>query len=379
MATLKKIALKTGANQLGQPSALTQWGGVVTDVPAPGGLAAFDDMVNFLCRKGRIQLRPKLNSWGTPPDGANVQVMITFLDAVNSYHTLVLTTQNAYMVTAGPVWHLLTYPVGITNLSGTALPYGIITILNRVYFSNGSVPLLFADGESSLKVAGDVPGSALFITQNTDTLIMAATTEPAPGVINSTFFPNRVRWSAGGLPDEYDNTVDFSAGFNDLVEVPDVITGLTTLGLNTFVFRTNGITVMYPTGTSGLGVLPFNFQDFSFAPLGIGNAYPYSLATYGPRCVFVAEDDIYMFDGTTPQPIGFGNKKAIYKDLSLATGTVVGTILPVLGPNYDFLAYYLSIPGPNSTWVFGWDEKTWMRISSSVGSLTASNFVSVGV
>ena len=55
--TLTKIPLKTGTNQLGAPSSLTQWGGVVTDIPAPGGLAAFDDMVNFLCRKGRSRPR----------------------------------------------------------------------------------------------------------------------------------------------------------------------------------------------------------------------------------------------------------------------------------------------------------------------------------
>lgn len=377
--TLKKIPLKTGANQLGAPSALGIWGGVVTDIPAPGGLAAFDDMRNFLCRKGRIQLRPRLNAWGTPPDGCRVRAMVTFLDAVNLYHTLVLTTNNAYMITPGPVWNLLTYPVGIADLSGTNLPYGLVNILSRIYFSNGSDSVLFSDGESSLKVAGDVPGAGLFMTQNADTLIIAATTEPAPGAINSTFFPNRVRWSAGGLPDEWDPLIDFSAGFNDLVEVPDVITGLTTLGRNTYVMRTNGITVMYPTGTSGLGVLPFDFEDFSFAPLGVGNAFPYSLATYGPRCVFVAEDDIYMFDGSTPQPIGYGNKKAIFKDLAQATGdSVVGQILPVLGPNYDFLAYYLSIPGPDVAWVFGWDEKTWMRIDSGAGFMTALNFVSVG-
>lgn len=377
--TLTKIPLKTGTNQLGAPSSLTQWGGVVTDIPAPGGLAAFDDMVNFLCRKGRIITRPRFNPYGSPPDGARVRLMTTFEDAVNLFHTLVLTTQNAYMITPGPVFNLLGYPAGVTSLAGTSLPFGFVTILSQVYFANGSVPLLYSDGESTLKVAGDVPGSAQFVTQNAETLIIAATTEPAPGIVNSTFFPNRVRWSANGLPLEWDPTIDFSAGFNDLIEVPDIITGITTIGLNTYIFRTNGITVMYPTGTSGLGVLPFDFQDFSFAPLGVGNAYPYSLATYGPRCIFVAEDDIYLFDGSTPQPIGFGNKKAIFADLLQASGdVVVGKILPVLGPNWDFLAYFLTIPGPNVTWVWGYDEKTWMRIDSSLGFISEMNLVSVG-
>lgn len=377
--TLRKLPLKTGSNQLGAPSSLATWAGVVTDIPAPGALNAFDDMRNFLCRKGRIITRPRLNSYGTPPDGATVRAMITFIDGLNNYHTLVLTTQNAYMLTPGPVWHLLTYPVGVVNLSGTALPYGIVSILNQIYFANGSVPLLFSDGSAALQVAGDVPGSGRFLTSNSQTLIMAATTEPAPGIVNSTFFPNRVRWSADGLPQEWNNTVDFSAGFNDLVEVPDVITGLTTLGRNTYIMRTNGITVMYPTGNTGVDTLPFGFEDYDFAPLGVGNAYPYSLATYGPRCVFVANDDIYMFDGSTPQPIGYGNKKAIYKDIEQAAGGPIGgQILPSLGIGFDFLAYYLSIPGPNVTWVFGWDEKNWMRIDSSAGFLSGLNLVAVG-
>jgi len=450
--TLVKIPLKTPG---------TQWGGVVSDTPAPGGLAVFDDMVNFLCRKGRIITRPRLGSYLTPPDNARVRYMGTFLDAVNLYHTLMLTTQNAYMITNGPVANLLTYPLsgiatasvntaganyavgdtgtiaggsplatyivsevdgsggvvkfavqftgeaystgtniattvvtgsgdgaftvditavnGFTDLSGTALPYGTAAILNRLYFANGSVPVLYADGETSVKVAGDVPGSAFFMTVNEQSLILANTVEPAPGIINSTNYPQRVRWSASGLPDEWDSTVDFTAGFNDLVEVPDVITGINTLGRNSYIYRTNGITVMYPTGSSGVGSLPFGFEDFSFAPLGVGNALPYSLATYGPRCVFVAEDDIYLFDGSTPQPIGYGNKKKIFKDLASASGdSVVGGILPVLGPNFDFLAYYLSIPGPDVAWVFGYDEKSWMRIDSASGFMTALNFVSVG-
>jgi hypothetical protein len=352
----------------------TQWGGVVSDVPAPGGLAVFDDMRNFLCRKGRIITRPRLGAFGAPPDGAVVRYMGTFIDAVNLYHTLVLTTQNAYLITAGPVFHLIG-----SGLGGTGLPYGTAAILNRLYFSNGSKAVQFADGSNVIAAAGDVPGAARFMTVNSQSLILAYTTEPAPGVVNSTDFLQRVRWSASGLPDEWDFTVDPSAGFNDLVEVPDVITGLTTLGRNSYIFRTNGISVMYPTGTSGIGSIAFAFEDFSFAPLGVGNLYPYSLATYGPRCVFVAEDDIYLFDGSTPQPIGYSNKKRIYKDLAAASGDqIVGGILPVLGPSFDFLAYYLSIPGPNVTWVFGYDEKNWMRIDSSAGFMSALNFVSTG-
>jgi hypothetical protein len=357
--TLTKIPLKSGANQLGAPASLATWGGVVSDFPAPGALAVFDDMRNFLCRKGRIITRPRLNAFGAPPDGARVRYLGTFQDITNQYHTLVLTTKNAYMITNGPVYNLLGYPGGVTTLDGTTLPFSTAQILNSLYFANGSQPLMYSDGSAVLQVAGDIQGSCQFLTTNAQALIMAVTTEPAPGNVNSTVFPRRVRWSASGLPNEWVTATDPSAGFNDLVEVPDIISGLTTLGRNTYVFRTNGITVMYPTAATGLGTLAFAFEDFSFAPLGVGNLF-------------------YLFDGSTPQPIGYSNKKRIYKDLAAASGDqVVGGILPVLGPNFDFLAYYLEIPGPNVTWVFGYDEKNWMRIDSGAGFLSAMNFVGV--
>jgi hypothetical protein len=351
--------------------------GVVSDTTVPLDPSAFTDMVNFLCRKGRIQTRPRMGGFGVPPDDAIIRNVESFADAENNWHTLCLTTKHAYAITAGAVFNELTLPVGIPTLLGqqpalgTSLPFGTAAILNRIYFCNGSVPLLYTDGEVSVKLAGDVQGSGRFLTQNAYSLIMAVTAEPAPGTVGSLLFPNRVRWSAAGLPDEWDPTIDFTAGLNDLVDVPDIITGLATLGRNTYVFRTNGITVMYPTG---IGTSAFAFEPYSFSPKGVGNKYPYSLATFNNRSVFVASNEIYVFDGTNMDVIGMGNKKAIYKDLAQNTGDVVrGMIVPNLGVDYDFLSYWLTIPGPDVTWVYSFDDRTWQKVVSSVGGLTAIN------
>lgn len=358
------------------------WRGVVSDLPVPLSPDAFVDAENFLFRLGRIQTRPRFNNFTVTPDGAPALLLVTFLDATNLLHTMMLTSQNAYMLTnPPPVWHLLGYPGGVVNLGSTYRPYGNVTILNRVYFANGAVPVMYSDGETTLKIAGDVPGSARFMAENQQTLIIAATTEPAPGVINSTFYPNRVRWSANGLPDEWDPLVDFSAGFNDLIEVPDVITGIATLGRNTYVWRTNGITVMYPTG---IGTAPFAFEDFSVAPEGCGNIYPYSLDVFNNTAAFVSSDTIRSFDGSNMNPIATGKtRKRIYADLAASDPTrgdlVIGRIMPSMGPNFPYLAYWLSIQGPDISWVYNFDEESWTRVRSSEAFMSALGLVSVGV
>jgi len=251
------------------------YGGIV-DSPSPNNpLSAFDDVVNFFCRKGRIHSRPRFNSFTAPPDGAVLRTVVTFSDILRNLHTLALTVNNAYYITLGPTYNLLTYPSGITDLSGTALPYGKVRFTDRIYFSNGSKRVLYTDGESSIKIAGDVPGGGRFMTTLASHLIIANTTEPEPGADGSKRFPRRVRWSASGLPDDW---TGFSSGFNDLEEVPDQISGIASLGRNGIIFRTNGFTGMYATG---IGALPFRFEHLSFADEGVGNFYPYSLAIYG--------------------------------------------------------------------------------------------------
>ena len=346
--------------------------GIIRDLPPPVPPEAFDDVLNFLCRKGRLQTRPRLNVFEAPPDGAIVRDILTFQDAVNAFHTLVLTTQNPYFLTSGPTYNLLTYPGGITSLDGTALPYGLANLINRVYFSNGSVPVLYADGESSVKVAGNVPGAARFMTELAGHLVLAHTTEPAPGTVGSTVYPRRVRWSKSGNPDDW---TDFTAGFADLLEVPDELTGIATIGRNGYLFRPHGFSVMYPTG---IGMRPFGIEHYSYGLKGIGNAYPYSLAVYGDTVIFVASDDIYALSLAGLRPIGLGAKKGIFKDLGNASGDqVTSFITPTLGKGYDFLSYWLSIPGVNVTWIYNYDEGSWVRFNSSSGRLTAFNAVTV--
>jgi hypothetical protein len=298
--------------------------------------------------------------------------MKTFMDVQNNLHTLALTTQNAYMVTPGPVYNLLGYPGSIANLGGTSLPYGYAVTNNRVYFSNGSVEILYSDGEANLKSA-NAPGSARFLSLNAAHLIAAYTTEPAPGVVGSTVFPQRVRWAKSGDPNDWSS---FTSGLSDLLDIPDVITGLATMGRNTGVFRTNGITAMIPTG---VGANPFNFENVTQSSLGIGNYYPYSLAVYNDMACFVAQNDIYICDsGFGIKAIGGKAKKQIMQQLAASSGDVVmGFPVAQLGPGIDYLSYWLVIP-PGNVWIYQFDEDNWQQFNSSVGRPTFIGSAVVG-
>lgn len=349
--------------------------GFVDNVPIPHGPAnAFDEVVNFLCRKGRFHTRPRLDAFGTPLDGAVVRKFVSFQDELNNLHLLALTTENAYMITSGPTWNLLTYPSGVSGLGdpgGTALPYGHVNTLKRVYFSNGSRPILYADGEDSLKVAGDVQGSARYLTTNAFHLIAAYTTEPAPPDDDSVDFPNRVRWSASGDPNDW---TSFGSGANALIEVPDQITGSATLGRVTYIWRTNGLTTMNPTGTL---LNPWTFDNFALADSGIGCRFPYAIAVYNDQAVFPGASDIYVVGPGSFKAIGGRSKKRIFSDLDQVAGDVVqGFVISQLGPGLDYLSYWLTIPGV-TTWVYGFDEEVWQEFKS--GSQWISGMANVEV
>jgi hypothetical protein len=427
------------------------FGGINDAIPHPfQPLPDFDDVLNFFCRKGRVQTRPSLTSYSTPTDGKAPYIMHTFTDINGNAHTLVVTSAHAYYLdwnAGAPRWTALTMPGSVTL--GTERPYGWVNMFNRVYFSNGAATVIYADGSSLAKLAGDVQGSARFMAPAVNHLVLAYTTE------SSVDHPNRVRWSKSG---DTNTWTSVSAGSNDLIEVPYAITGLAGLGRNVYVYRANGVSGMYPTGN---GQAPFAFENVSTAPRGCGNFWPYALATFGTMCCFVAEDDIYKQDGSGFSPIGGKAKKKIFADLAgvptsgaigsisgtptaagtlytvgdilavttggsggtvqvlsvnsstgavlsiilltggsgytagagkatsggtgsactinitaLTTGLVQGFIIPSLGVGFDFLSYWLSISGStNVTWIYNFDENSWVRFQSSAGALSCINTV----
>lgn len=348
------------------------FGGVVSDLTSlQAPLTAFDDVLNFLVRKGKVQSRPQLLPYAA--NTPNFKYLGKFKDANASLHSFGFAdyangVTPAYMFTAGGVVNPLVMANPIFGVFAFTNPPGVVYTQNQVYFANGGYPLSYLDGSNQVQTAGNTPGSCVFLAINVDHIIQANCTEPA---ITGKNYPRRVRWSGQNTPLSWDPSADFTAGVNDLLDVPDDISGLMTLGRYTFVMRTNGITAMIPTGQLGA----FAFENFTTAPEGVGNIFPYAIAVYDNRGIFIANDDLRLFDGMNMQGIGGPNRKKIYADLASATGTVIGNILPNFTLGFDLLCYLLTIPGPNVTWLYTFDDGQWVRFSSSAGPLQAARTV----
>ena len=221
---------------------------------------------------------------------------------------------------------------------------------------------------NSPTVGGSLPGGPImvgplaigagFIGELNNQLILAnvSVKDQSSGTIFK--FPNLIWWSANGLPLVWDPTVNTSAGFNPFLDVPDLITGMATLGVAGYIFRTNGITQFAPTGSA---VTPFQFDHMWSSEHGIGNVQPWSIAQYGPNAAFVAEDNIYTLSVTNAQPIGGTARDAIYADIANSTSQPFANIVPIFKAGYVYLTYVILIPlnGLVRMYVYSFDEKNW--------------------
>jgi len=170
--------------------------------------------------------------------------------------------------------------------------------------------------------------------------------------------PQTIWWSANGLPNVWDPTVNTSAGYNPLLDTPDIITGVMALGEFALIFRTNGITQMSPTGSA---LAPFEFDHMWASNKGIGNVYPFSIAQYGSFGIFISTEQIFQVSINSFMEIGGGARDAIMADFAIATGTPVAYISSSNPFGYVYLTYRLSIPLGTFTrhYLYSIEDKNW--------------------
>jgi hypothetical protein len=189
-------------------------------------------------------------------------------------------------------------------------------------------------------------------------------------------FTQRIRWCASGQPNIWDPNINIGAGFIDLLEVPDAISGFLAIGDKTgFVFRTNGISEM--TSVSD-GILPFDFNHLWASDRGIGNVYPFSISGYGPIGMFIASDDIYNISIGGFKNVGGPAREAIFSDLANASSTPLSTMIPKWSNRYAYLSYLLAIPfGPDTRfWMYALEDSSWTTwVKRNVIVTGRANFV----
>jgi hypothetical protein len=209
-------------------------------------------------------------------------------------------------------------------------------------------------------VTGPLAIGGLYLGELNNQLILANVSVLDQGTGVTYSFPNLIWWSANGLPFEWDPVHNTSAGFNPFLDVPDMITGLATLGIAGYIFRTNGITQFNPTGSA---ITPFAFNHMWASDHGIGNVFPFSIAQYGPSCCFIDNDNVYSLSVTSANSIGGTARDAIFTDLAAATFTPFANIAPIFVNGFVYLSYILMIPlaGFVRMYIYSFDETNWAQ------------------
>jgi hypothetical protein len=324
---------------------------------------------NFLLRNSELRSRPTFQLEFPAPDNLNPGLGNTsFLDVNSVWHTVLFTPRALWQLAGNNQapgvnpWSFLGGPLLPLN------PVAYQAFANILYYTNGAPVLVSWDGltltptfsnalapgatsVAAIPIADAptvVPGSTgplsigAFYLGELNNQILLANVIVLDNSSGATFnFPQRLWWSANGIPTQWDPVANTSAGFNDFLDVPDIITGIMTIGIAGYLFRSNGITQFTITGSS---LTPFQFDHLWASRHGIGNVLQWSIAQYGPKGYFASNTQIYKMSVNSFESIGGTARDAIYADLASTKGNPIAGFLPNLGLGYIYPCYTISIP-----------------------------------
>ena len=351
---------------------------------------------NFQTRNKELRSRPAFIQQYAGMDNINPGLgTFSFLDSNSVQHTVGWNARGLFQLAplgqppgAQSPWSIIGGPAMQANT-----PVSYQAFANILYYLNGA-PFLaawdgialapfgtqtFSDASVSSSYAGvsktDAPtvitGSTgplaiggLYIGELNDQILIANVSVLDQLGVNSATagtlytFPQRLWWSANGIPTIWDPAQNTSAGFDDFLDVPDIITGLATIGVCGYLFRANGITFFTPTGSSQT---PFQFDHLWASNHGIGNVYPWSIASYGSIVCFVSVEQIYQMGVSSFDPIGGTARDAIMADLAMASGNPVASLVPTERLGYVYMTYRISVPLTTFTrnYIYNIEDKGW--------------------
>jgi len=354
------------------------WKGFDTSLPETDiDPSASPFMQNIILRKGELRSRFALrNLCLAPDDGTDVLGATSFVDSNGLVHTIAMTQIAVYQLSyafstlgfQGNPWISLgNFGVGtVASTTQNTAPFSIANLQTKVFFSNGSPQVWSWDGQANAvnqqgNLAGGQTCGAFYLMELAGRIVLANTTETASvGGVNVPFgFPFRVRWSPVNLASNtFDPSVNIGAGFNDMFDCPDAITGVLPIGRTGYIFRSNGISEMIPTSGQGLA---FDFNHLWASDRGIGNAFPQTLAGFGPMGIFGSGEGFYKITPNSFDDIGKGATDQIMSDLFTRTGSAQATILPYFAPFYPYTVYCLFIQQGSDTkaWFYDLKESSW--------------------
>jgi hypothetical protein len=331
------------------------WRGMDTSLPPNNIDPSYAvDMENFIPYEGMLQVQSytQFGDVAGVPDGNPIEAVVRFFDQNNVAHYVVITKANLYAEVT-PTSYGTAYPLPAT---GTSLTNWVV-FENRLFFVNGTNYVLYFDG-TTLNTATDQYG-AKYIFELASSIVIANTYEAVGGL-----FQQRVRWCVAGNYTQWDPGTYDGAGFEDLLETPDGITGVLNTNPVAYILRSNGITQMIPTG---IGTSAFNFNHLWASQRGIGNILAYGGNNYGPGGFVVANDDIYIISSSGYQAVGGKIKNRLYADLqTYSTGVIIGWVESVIAAAHPVLRYRISMTRDITStdsiiWSFDTDSNSWYK------------------
>lgn len=264
-------------------------------------------------------------------------------------------------------------------------PLGRLTyiVINQVVY-------LSAPGLSGIIKLANTPGTNAFVATTLTTQLgcsylaeldgrllgMNIWQGAAGAVVNS---PYQIAWSADSQQYGVWNVLDVNsnptgAGFNNLPDVEDVITGAFFNGPTGYIIRQQGITEITPLNS---GIQPYNFNHLWASRKGIGSIWPNTICQYGPQGCFLSETDIFVMGLSGLNPIGGMAKGAIYNTIYNAnTNNVFATCCPMVQGITDKepeLFFILLIEQSNGTvvthtlFIYGFESKAWTTVTITGG------------
>ena len=312
-----------------------------------------------------------VNNEGVIQTGTNATgVMIGIVGGAGPLNIVALCgTPNGSGTWVGEVSGAVFTPTGspvrsAANLGGTALQFMQWDVVGyRLYFSQQADKVWVWDGITpsfSPATVSSVGVAPKYLIELNFQLLVANVIAGGGASAKSA---NAMFWSA---PGDGTNWTSFAAGSNNLFNSLGPINGLARVYQAGYAFQQWGITQIIPTGN---GLAPFQF-----IPMGSkskGNILPYGMASFGELIAcYVGKNDIYIFDGTQPQPIGsrpidgnrrLGARARIFSDLFLALQTnIFGFIMSSANGN-DYESYWILIPNLNKAWIYHFDEGNWTQ------------------
>ncbi len=389
------------------------WKGLNTDNPensiGPNEAVECD---NFILRGGEIRTAPRLVNFsrGLGQHQEICRGISGFLDQNNAYHTVAISDIATYQLSNTGIWQILNkLPITGGGFSSFA------QLLTKLFFTNYS-PNLYSWTGMSNTVAIEYPGiGARYVFELDARLVLLSTVEVvnssyfgvwssttayttgqivfynniyfvavsgSTGIVPGTnivywittkltgpveYFEQRIRATPSGatnifLPAGADGLAT-GAWFDDMLDCPDILTGVITVGPSAYLLRTNGISQLTPNGSNVNGAAPFNINHMWASERGMGSLYPSACAQYGALGIFVSTEDIYSLTPSGFQSIAPSVRYALLHDLANATYTPVGTIVPVLSNGYVYPLYMLTIPQGEDTfvWCYSINEQQWFR------------------